>query len=56
MGIDMEPIQIKNNIGFIKIKVKKIEIPLLDLNKLLKEKDDIRMDIRYHFFSSVFSI
>jgi hypothetical protein len=40
----------------IKIKVEKIEIPIVDLNKLIKEKDDTKMDIRYHIFSSVFSI
>jgi len=45
----IEPIQIK-------IKVEKIEIPIVNLNKLIKEKDDTKMDIRYHIFSSVFSI
>jgi hypothetical protein len=44
----IEPIQIK-------IKVEKIEIPIVNLNKLIKEKDDTKMDIRYHIFSSVFS-
>lgn len=44
----------KNDI--FQIKIEKIIIPIIHFKNVVKEKEDIKMDIRYHFFSSIFSI